>query len=225
MPHPVPPPREAARGAGTVSVTTRRYDEHVNTYDPSQRSESELYAPTRPEPAAGQPYSVDWTPSGADPWAPTTSLHASAPSAAQTQPYAVGYEQYPAMPRSPEPTYQAYPPPQAPPSYPLPAQPPAPAYRTPAQPVGWYPVAHPMPMVPPKSAGVAYLLWFFFGFFGVHHFYLGRTGWGVAYLLGTLLLGWMGLGILLVLIGCFIDLFLIPSYTRDANRRLTGYPY
>ncbi|HEY5125193.1 MAG TPA: NINE protein [Ignavibacteria bacterium] len=34
-----------------------------------------------------------------------------------------------------------------------------------------------------KSKGVAYLLWFFFGIFGAHKFYLGKVGIGIIYLL------------------------------------------
>jgi TM2 domain-containing membrane protein YozV len=40
-----------------------------------------------------------------------------------------------------------------------------------------------------KSVGIAYLLWFFFGGFGLHNFYLGKTGLGAAQL-GCLVLGW-----------------------------------
>ena len=39
-----------------------------------------------------------------------------------------------------------------------------------------------------KSVGIAYLLWFFVGFLGVHRFYLGRTKMGVFILAGVL--GW-----------------------------------
>ena len=40
-----------------------------------------------------------------------------------------------------------------------------------------------------KSTGLTYVLWLFFGTLGIHKFYLGQTGWGVAYLLLGLL-GW-----------------------------------
>lgn len=43
----------------------------------------------------------------------------------------------------------------------------------------------------PKSKGVAAVLAFFVGWLGIHEFYLGKTGAGVAFLLCTLLLGWM----------------------------------
>lgn len=58
-----------------------------------------------------------------------------------------------------------------------------------------------------KSVGVAYLLWFFFGFLGVHQFYLGRTGRGISYIFT---LGWVGIGLL-------IDLFTLPGQVRKAN--------
>lgn len=45
-----------------------------------------------------------------------------------------------------------------------------------------------------KSAGAAYLLWFFLGTLGAHRFYLGKTGSGVAQLL-LFVLGWLTLGI------------------------------
>ena len=56
----------------------------------------------------------------------------------------------------------------------------------------------------------AYLYWFFLGLFGAHRFYLGHTGWGIAYLLT---LGFGGVGVL-------IDLFCIPSYVVNYNHRL-----
>lgn len=63
-----------------------------------------------------------------------------------------------------------------------------------------------------KSTGVAYLLWFFLGVFGIHHFYLGKAGRGVAYLLTA---GFVGVGLL-------IDLFTLPAQVRNVNtqRRL-----
>ena len=61
-----------------------------------------------------------------------------------------------------------------------------------------------------KETWVAYLLWFFFGFIGVHKFYLGKMGWGILYLLtgGIFLIGWV------------IDLFTIPSQVRQVNADL-----
>lgn len=61
-----------------------------------------------------------------------------------------------------------------------------------------------------KSTLAAYVLWFFFGFFGIHRFYVGHTRWGVAYLLT------LGLGG----IGWIVDLFLIPSYVVAYNHRI-----
>ena len=72
-----------------------------------------------------------------------------------------------------------------------------------------------------KSVGASYLLWFFLGGIGVHRFYLGRTGSGIAQLLLGLLgwlplfIGWIVLGLWLV-----IDAFLIPAIAREENQRL-----
>ena len=52
-----------------------------------------------------------------------------------------------------------------------------------------------------KSKGVAYLLWFFFGFFSAHRFYLGKIGSGILYLFTFQLLG----------IGWIIDLFTLGT--------------
>jgi len=48
-----------------------------------------------------------------------------------------------------------------------------------------------------KSKGVAYLLWFFLGFFSAHRFYLGKIGSGLLYFFTLQLFG----------IGWVIDLF------------------
>lgn len=63
-----------------------------------------------------------------------------------------------------------------------------------------------------KSVG--YLLWIF-GFLGSHRFYFGRpvTGTIWFFTLGLLGIGWL------------IDLFLIPSMDRDADRRFRSGPY
>lgn len=58
-----------------------------------------------------------------------------------------------------------------------------------------------------KSVGVAYVLWFFLGFLGVHKFYLGKVGIGISYIFT---LGWLGIGLL-------IDLFTLPGQVRKAN--------
>ena len=58
-----------------------------------------------------------------------------------------------------------------------------------------------------KDLTVAYLLWFFLGFFGAHKFYMNRIGMGIFYLFsyGGFFIGW------------FIDLFTLPKQVREAN--------
>jgi RND superfamily putative drug exporter len=62
----------------------------------------------------------------------------------------------------------------------------------------------------PKSAGVAYLWWFALGLFGGHHFYLGRTGWGVLYLCT---IGFGG-------VGWLADALFLPWQIRRVNGRI-----
>lgn len=77
-----------------------------------------------------------------------------------------------------------------------------------------------------KSIVVAYLLWFFLGMFGVHRFYLGRTGSGLLLLLLTLVSGVLYIVIVgMILMGIpalwwLIDALLIPGLVRDYNNRL-----
>lgn len=79
-----------------------------------------------------------------------------------------------------------------------------------------------------KSVGVAYLLWFFFGGFGAHRFYLGRSGSGAVILLltlGSLLLAFVGIGFVTAIIPAiwvFIDVFLIPGMARSYNSDLAN---
>ncbi|WP_084130268.1 TM2 domain-containing protein [Demequina sp. NBRC 110055] len=58
-----------------------------------------------------------------------------------------------------------------------------------------------------KSLAVAYILWFLFGLFGIQHFYLGKIGRGILYLLtgGILTIGW------------WVDLFTLPAQVRQVN--------
>ncbi|RWL87733.1 MAG: TM2 domain-containing protein [Mesorhizobium sp.] len=81
-----------------------------------------------------------------------------------------------------------------------------------------------------KSAGVAYLLWFFLGALGAHRFYLARTGTAIAQLL-FFIFGWMtiviGIGALLLIplaIWVLVDAFLIPGmiqrHKAEVRKRL-----
>jgi TM2 domain-containing membrane protein YozV len=77
-----------------------------------------------------------------------------------------------------------------------------------------------------KSAGIAYLLWFFLGYFGVHRFYLGQTGSGVAmaiiFVLSciTVIIGIGLIGLLAIGIWWFVDAFLIPGIATRVNQEL-----
>jgi TM2 domain-containing membrane protein YozV len=76
-----------------------------------------------------------------------------------------------------------------------------------------------------KSVGIALVLWFFFGIFGAHRFYLRRQG-AVAMLILSFI-GWgslhIGFGFLLLSITsiwAIVDVFLIYGWVRDWNMRL-----
>jgi TM2 domain-containing membrane protein YozV len=151
----------------------------------------------------------------------TGPTHHPQPARWETYP---GQAAYPAHPIQPGYPVQA--------SYAVqPIHPVQPGY--PAQPA--YPIPYPAtyggyaPVTPPKSSGVAYLLWFFLGGFGVHHFYLDRPAWGAAYI-ALNVLGWataiflVGFVLLIPLwILLLVDLFMIPSYTQTANVRFITY--
>jgi TM2 domain-containing membrane protein YozV len=74
-----------------------------------------------------------------------------------------------------------------------------------------------------KRVGVAYLLWFLLGGFGVHKFYLANTRMGLLYLV-LFILGWatmgMGLGLFFLLalaVLLIMDIFTIPKQVRVYN--------
>ena len=61
-----------------------------------------------------------------------------------------------------------------------------------------------------KRVWIAYLLWFFFGFLGIHKFYLDKIALGVIYIFtgGLFFFGW------------FVDLFTLPSQVDLYNLRM-----
>ena len=64
------------------------------------------------------------------------------------------------------------------------------------------------------SKTIGYILWIV-GFMGAHRFYYGRKLTGILWFFtaGVFLIGWI------------VDLFLIPSMDRDADRRYAAGPY
>jgi TM2 domain-containing membrane protein YozV len=77
-----------------------------------------------------------------------------------------------------------------------------------------------------KSMGVAYLLLIFLGWFGVHRFYLGHQGSGIALVVLTIL-SFLGSFILIGFFGYFIvaawlfvDLFLTAGMVTEYNSKL-----
>ncbi len=73
-----------------------------------------------------------------------------------------------------------------------------------------------------KNWVVALLLCLLLGYFGAHRFYVGKTGSGVAMLLITLLLGWIGIGVVICGIWAFIDFIMIclNTFTTADGHRL-----
>ena len=63
-----------------------------------------------------------------------------------------------------------------------------------------------------KETWIAYVLFLFLGFLGVHKFYLGKTLWGIVYIFTG--------GIFAI--GLLIDLFSIPTQVRNYNQGLAN---
>lgn len=60
-----------------------------------------------------------------------------------------------------------------------------------------------------KSRGIYIILGLFFGLLGIHNFYAGRLGVGVAQLLVTCILGWFVVGIFITGIWVIFELFTV----------------
>lgn len=77
-----------------------------------------------------------------------------------------------------------------------------------------------------KSTGLAYVLWFFLGWIGVHRFYLGRTGSGIALLVLSICSVFFSfvvvgvIGFVAILVWLLADAFLIPGMAREYNQSL-----
>ena len=74
-----------------------------------------------------------------------------------------------------------------------------------------------------KNMVVAYLLWFFLGYFGIHRFYLGKVGSGLAQLL-LMIIGWVTsfifIGFFLIaawFIWWLLDAYFVQQYVTDFN--------
>ncbi len=66
-----------------------------------------------------------------------------------------------------------------------------------------------------KEKSVAAILCFFLGCFGAHKFYLRKTGAGVTYLLITIFLGWLGIGLIITCVLSLIDFVMLLC--KDQN--------
>jgi TM2 domain-containing membrane protein YozV len=133
------------------------------------------------QPGSGEPLPPQGQPTPQQPWAPAAPGWSYGPG----QPVQFPAAHHPA------------------PQYPMPAQhfapqAPVPPYGVPLQ------LALPKPY---KDSTAAWLLWVFLGAFGAHHFYLGRTQWGVAYAIGFVV-SWMLAFVIIGFLG-LIALFIL----------------
>jgi TM2 domain-containing membrane protein YozV len=111
---------------------------------------------------------------------------------------------------------------RAPPSIPYPIVTPSaygyPSESAPPVPHGGYPSEMVVPYGPQRSKVGAALLAFFLGTLGIHNFYLGRNGLGVAQLLVTVLT--FGVGLLITIPWALVDFVLIlAGSTKDSYGR------
>jgi TM2 domain-containing membrane protein YozV len=78
-----------------------------------------------------------------------------------------------------------------------------------------------------KDSTAAWLLWFFLGTFGAHHFYLGRTKWGVAYAVGFVVSWLLTLAIIgfLGLIAWFVLWIVDAAKMSERLHQYNSYAY
>ena len=71
----------------------------------------------------------------------------------------------------------------------------------------------------------AFLLCLFLGLFGAHRFYAGKIGSGVAMLLITVFLGWLGIGLIITGIWALVDLIiiLVGNFTDKDGNKITQW--
>jgi len=141
----------------------------------------------------------------------------------------------------PSPQQPWVPQPQAPPGWTSPpGQVPhygAPAYPVPQNlapaqygaPAPFHPYGVQMPQLPMayKDGTAAWLLWFFLGAFGAHHFYLGRTKWGVGYAVGFVVSWVLALAIIgfLGLIALFVLWIIDAAKMSERLHQYNAYAY
>ncbi|KAL0227055.1 hypothetical protein P9112_014379 [Eukaryota sp. TZLM1-RC] len=90
---------------------------------------------------------------------------------------------------------------------------PAPVFVTPSAPVTIVHSHQPYQQyqTPPKSRIVYIILALFFGLLGVHNFYVGRVGAGVAQLLITIFIGWLVVPLVAVFIWVIVEICAVTS--------------
>ena len=93
------------------------------------------------------------------------------------------------------------------------AKPLHPDYVSPREPVGSGATQAAPVIKQAKSRGIYVILGLFFGLLGVHNFYAGYFGRGVAQLLIVAITGWFVIGIVVVAVWVIIELFVV---TQDA---------
>ena len=74
-----------------------------------------------------------------------------------------------------------------------------------------------------KSLALTYLLWFFFGFFGIHRLYLEDMNGFLIYIILWLFF-WTGICLVAILVFWIIDICLIPGLVRNKNKEILQGP-
>lgn len=212
--YPPPPPGGAdptSEGAAGAEVPGTDPSETV-WHAPPPPGGDEVVDPVITPPVADVPTAPVYTPPTTYPPQAPAPGYAPPPPAYPPQPPGYG-----AAPQGYPPQQPGYPPQQgyAQPGYA--AAPPAPGYGA----AGYAPVARP-PAVGPdgrplKSKMTAGLLGIFLGAFGVHRFYLGYAGIGIAQIVVTIVT--CGMGAIWGLIEGILILTGSPSFSTDAEGR------